>query len=71
MEKMYTTYQENQLATSYVLLHHINNCLSIYILLEKRYIKCIYSIINNEHLLHSRIALYSLYNGDTTLGENI
>ena len=53
------------------LLHHINNCLSIDILLEKRCIKFIYSIINSEHSLHSRIALYSLYNGDTTLVEHI
>ena len=35
------------------------------------HIKFIYNIINSEHSLHSRIALYSLYNGDTTLGENI
>ena len=53
------------------LLHHINNCLPIDILLEKRCIKFIYNIINSEHSLHSRIALYSLYNGDTTLGEHI
>ena len=53
------------------LLHHINNCLPIEILLEKRCIKFIYNIINSEHSLHSRIALYSLYNGDTTLCENI
>ena len=53
------------------LLYHINNCLPIEILLEKRCIKFIYNIINSEHLLHSRIALYFLYNGDTTLGENI
>ena len=30
-----------------------------------------YNIINSEHSLHSRIALYSLYNGDTTVDENI
>ena len=48
-----------------------NNCLPIYILVEKRCIKFIFNIINSEHLLHSQIALYSLYNGDTTLGENI
>ena len=53
------------------LLHHINICLLIEILLEIRCIKFIYNIINSEHSLHSRIALYSLYNGDTTLGENI
>ena len=47
------------------LLHHINNCLPIEIQLEKRCIKFIYNIINSEHSLHSRIALYSLYNGDT------
>ena len=45
------------------LLHHINNCLPIEILLEKRCIKFIYNIIDSEHSLHSRIALYSLYNG--------
>ena len=50
------------------LLHHINNYLPIEILLEKRCIKFIYNIINSEHSLHYRIALYSLYNGDTTLG---
>ena len=43
----------------------------MYILLEKRCIKFIYSLINSEHSLHSRITLYSLYNGDTTLGESI
>ena len=52
-----------------VLHHNINNCFPI-ILLEKRCIKFIYNIINSEHSLHSRIALYSLYNGDTTLDEN-
>ena len=40
--------------------------------LEKYHIeRNIYNIINSEHSLHYRIALYSLYNGDTTLGENI
>ena len=53
------------------LLHHINNCLPIELLLEKRCIKFIYKIINSKHSLHSIITLYSLYNGDTTLGENI
>ena len=53
------------------ILQHINNCLRIDTLLEKRCIKFICNIINSEHSLHSRIALYSLYNGDTTLGENI
>ena len=43
------------------LLHHINNCLHIEILVERRCIKFIRVIINSEHLLHSRIALYSLY----------
>ena len=48
------------------LLHYINNCLPIYILLEKWYIK-----FKSQHSLHSRIALYSLYNGDTIiLGEH-
>ena len=51
------------------LLHHINNWLSIAILLEKWCIKFIYNIINSVHSLHSRIVLYSLYNGDTTLAK--
>ena len=41
------------------LLHHVNNCLPIEILLEKRCIKFIYNIINSEYSYH------------TTLGENI
>ena len=43
------------------------------LLLEKRCINFIYNniIINSEHSLHSRIVLYSLYSGDTILGENI
>ena len=59
-EIMYNTYN--------VLLHHIN-CFPVDVLVEKRCITLIYSIINSEHSLHSRIALYSLYNDDTTLGE--
>ena len=35
------------------------------------YLYIIINIINSEHSLHSRIALYSLYNDDTTLGKNI
>ena len=50
---------------------HINNCFSIDLLLEKRCIQSICNIINSEQSLHSRIAMYSLYNGDTTLHENI
>ena len=53
------------------LLYYINNCLPIYILLDKRCIKFNYNIINSENSLHSRITLYSLYNGDTTSVENI
>ena len=37
------------------LLHHINNCLPIDILLEQRCIKFIYNIINREHSLHEII----------------
>ena len=68
---MYTSYLEINYKTHNDLLHHINNCSPIDILLKKRCIKFNYNIINSEHSLHSRIALYSLYNGDTTLGENI
>ena len=37
------------------LLHHINECLPIDILLEKRCIKFIWNLLNSEYKLHSRI----------------
>lgn len=53
------------------LLHHINDCLPIDILLEKRCIKFLWNLINSNYLLHSKIAKYSLSNCDTKIGENI
>ena len=52
-------------------LHYINNCLPIEIIFERRCIKFIHNIISSEHSLHSRISLYSLYNCNIVLGENI
>ena len=58
-----------KLMTDYIII--INNCLPINRLLEKQCMKFTSNIINSEHSLQSRIALYSLCNGDTILGENI
>ena len=55
--------KKKHLKTIHYLLHHINIC----ILVEKRCIKCIDNIIYCEHSLHSKIALYVLYNGEHIL----
>ena len=41
-----------------ILLHHINHCLLRDVLVEKRCIKFIYDIINNEHSLLSKANKY-------------
>ena len=53
------------------LVHLINKSHSIDIILEKRCIKYIWKLINNEHDLYNTIVKYSLYNNSTTIGENI
>ena len=57
LEKIYKTKKKIRWKTHNKLLHHINNCLEI--LLARRCIKFINGIINSEHSLHSRIALYN------------
>lgn len=57
--------------THNTLLHHINDCLPIDILLEKRCIKFIWNLINSDQQLYSRIVHYSLNNCDTPIGENV
>ena len=49
----------------------INKCNSIVNILEKRCIKFLWNLLNNENALFGRICKYSMYNTDLTIGENI
>ena len=53
------------------LLHTINNCLPIDLILEKRYFKLIWSLFNSSHELHKSIIRGSLYNKGLSIAENI
>ena len=52
-------------------LHLINGCLPIDVILEKRSIKYIWTLIHGENNLYGSIVKLSLFNNSTTLGENI
>ena len=53
------------------LLHTINNCLSIDLLLEKRCIKFIWNLFNSAYELHKSIIRGSFYNKGSSIAENI
>ena len=52
------------------LLHVITNCLPLNIILEKRLLKCIWSIINSEHLIVNNVFKFALNNRRSVLGKN-
>ena len=53
------------------LVHRINKSNTINIILEKRCIKFIWSLINSPHSMFNQLVKYSLFNMNTTIGENI
>ena len=53
------------------LLHTINNCLPIDLLLEKRCIKFIWNLFNSAYELHKSIIRGSFYNKGSSIAENI
>ena len=57
--------------THNALVHHINKCNSIVSILEKRCVKFLWNLLNSDNVLFSRICKYSVYNSDTTMGENM
>ena len=57
--------------THNALVHHINICNSIVSILEKRCVKFLWNLLNSDNVLFGRICKYSVYNSDTTMGENM
>ena len=57
--------------THNALVHLINKCNSISIILEKRCVKFLWNLLNSDNVLFRRICRYSLHNSNTTMGENI
>ena len=57
--------------THNILINHIIQCYPNDIILEKRCIKCIWGLMNSEHILFNNIIKFSLFNMSTTIGENI
>ena len=55
----------------YTLVYLINKCDLIVSILEKRSAKFLWNLFNSDNVLFSRICRYSVYNSDTTMGENI
>ena len=53
------------------LVYLINKCDPIVSILEKRCPKLLWNLFNSDNVLFSRICRYSVYNSDTTMGENI
>ena len=53
------------------LVYLINKCDPIVSILEKRCAKLLWILFNSDNVLFSRICGYSVYNSDTTMGENI
>ena len=57
--------------THNILLHHINGCSPINIMMEKRCIKFIWNLFNSNYNLHAKIVRGSVYNMGSTLAENM
>ena len=48
----------------------ITHCLPLNIILEKKFLKCIWSIINSDHLMVNNIFKFALNNRRSVLGKN-
>ena len=57
--------------THNALVHHINKCNFMVSILEKRFVKFVWNLLNSENVLFGRICRYSVYDSDTTMGENM
>ena len=53
------------------LVYLINKCDPIVSILEKRRAIFLWNLFNSDNVLVSRSCRYSVYNSDTTMGENI
>ena len=53
------------------LLPFINNCHPIDVILERRYIKFVWSLYNSNYALYLKILRLSSQNGISTMGENV
>ena len=49
----------------------MHNCHPIDVILEKRCIKFVWSLYNNNYALYSNTLRFSLQNGNSTLGKNV
>ena len=56
--------------THHKLLHGINDCILIDVILETRCITFIWSLMNSKPTLNNSIDKYSLYNASTVIDEN-
>ena len=54
-----------------LLIHAINNCLPISLLLEKRCIKFIWNLFNSPYAIHKSVVNGSFHNKGSTISENI
>ena len=57
--------------THNLLIHAINNCLPISLLLEKRCIKFIWNLFNSPYAIHKSVVNGSFHNKGSTISENI
>ena len=57
--------------THNLLMHAINNCLTISLLLERRCIKFNWNLFNNLYAVHKSVIKGSFYNKGSTISENI
>ena len=57
--------------THNLLIHAINNCLPISLLLEKRCIQFIWNLFNSPYAVHKSVITCSYYNIGSTISENI
>ena len=55
----------------YLVIHAINNCLPISLLLEKRWIKFIWNLFNSPYAVYKSVVNGSFYNKGSTISENI
>ena len=53
------------------LVHLINECNSISVILNKRCVKFLWNLLNSDNVLFRRICRYSIHNSNTTMDVNI
>ena len=78
VERFYTAWRKtirriwrNDKRTHNLLIHGINNCSPISLLLEKRCIKFIWNLFNSPYAVHKSVINGSFYNKGSSISENI